>query len=345
MLDQIDWRIYQRQFISRDGRVIDTGRDRISHSEGQGFGLLFAVAFEDRVLFDRIWSWTRDHLQVRDDHLFAWKWIAPAGGKSAGNRSREENGSARIADMNNATDGDILIAWALYRGGRRWGDPTLVDAARAIVADLRKKVIRRTVYGPVLLPGEYGFDADSGGDGSGAAMTVNLSYWVFPALDDFNRLDPDPIWNEVIESGEKLITIARFGRWAMPPDWLDLSVPLSISRRFPARSGYDAIRIPLYLSWSGRSNAQIISGHLAYFDHFDGASFLSAWTDLNDDTIDSRDAGQGFHAIARLSREALSEDSALENSAETWKRLDPQESYYSSSLFLLSKLAASESLR
>ena len=38
-----DWERFRQSFVQPDGRVVDTGQARISHSEGQGFTMLFAV--------------------------------------------------------------------------------------------------------------------------------------------------------------------------------------------------------------------------------------------------------------------------------------------------------------
>src|SRR5450432_3381739 len=69
-----DWEVFKRDFIEADGRVVDTGQGRISHSEGQGFAMLFAVRYGDRAAFDQAWQWTQRNLQVRDDALMAWRW-------------------------------------------------------------------------------------------------------------------------------------------------------------------------------------------------------------------------------------------------------------------------------
>ncbi len=102
------WQAYKQRFITSTGRVIDTANGQISHSEGQGYGMLLAVAANDRGTFDRLWNWTRANLMVRDDQLIAWRW-------TPGQRPP-------ITDMNNATDGDILIAWALAEAAELWGD-------------------------------------------------------------------------------------------------------------------------------------------------------------------------------------------------------------------------------
>lgn len=95
------WQGYKQRFVTSAGRVVDTANGQISHSEGQGYGMLLAVAANDRPTFERLWGWTRANLMVRDDQLIAWRW-------TPGQRPP-------ITDMNNATDGDILIAWALRR--------------------------------------------------------------------------------------------------------------------------------------------------------------------------------------------------------------------------------------
>jgi len=53
-----DWERFRKSFVETDGRVVDTGQARISHSEGQGFTMLFAVHYDDRATFDRIWQWS-----------------------------------------------------------------------------------------------------------------------------------------------------------------------------------------------------------------------------------------------------------------------------------------------
>ena len=67
------WWLYKSVFV-KDGRVIDQANGEVSHSEGQGYGMLAAVAADDREGFDALWRWTRQSLYVRGDALAAWKW-------------------------------------------------------------------------------------------------------------------------------------------------------------------------------------------------------------------------------------------------------------------------------
>ena len=40
-----DWSLYKKNFVSPQGRVIDDGNGGVTHSEGQGYGLLMAGAY------------------------------------------------------------------------------------------------------------------------------------------------------------------------------------------------------------------------------------------------------------------------------------------------------------
>src|SRR4051794_15125467 len=73
-LDELSalWSFYKYRYI-RDGRVISPDEGGITTSEGQSYAMLRAVWSGDRETFDSVWQWTRKHLQIRGDKLFAWK--------------------------------------------------------------------------------------------------------------------------------------------------------------------------------------------------------------------------------------------------------------------------------
>ena len=106
--------------------------------------MLFAEASGDRASFDNLWNWTRDNLQRRDNALFSWRFD-PA------------DGNTPVADTNDASDGDILIAWALVRAARRWHEPDYQPGRRSAssrisAAGCWQPAPRRLV----LLPGATG---------------------------------------------------------------------------------------------------------------------------------------------------------------------------------------------
>lgn len=229
------WRAYRSRFVTESGRVVDTANGGISHSEGQGYGMLLAVAAGDRAGFEAIWGWTRANLFVRGDELAAWRW--------------EPEKRPAVADMNNATDGDLLIAWALTEAAEAWGDVSYRVAGRRIAVEIgRKLILLKTANGSLLLPGMAGFSAEDRIDGP----VLNLSYYVFPAFARLPLVAPEFDWAGLSRAGLRLVEKARFGPSRLPSDWISLkTAEPQPAEGFPAQFSYNAIRIPLYLAWAG----------------------------------------------------------------------------------------------
>ncbi len=316
--DPAEWAAYKARYVATTGRVVDTGNRRISHSEGQGWGMLLAEVFGDREAFDRIWDWTRTTLQVGDDRLHAWKWVPEA--------------DEPLPDRNNASDGDLMIAWALERAARRWDAPSYAEAARPIAAAIRTR-LQATVGGRrVLLPGAEGFDRAGGG------AVVNLSYYVFPAFTALERLDPSPDWKRIRQDGLDLMDDARFGRWGLPPDWLEILADgrLRPAPEWPARFGYDAVRIPLYLVWGGYGTPERLAPFRAFWRQFRSGQTGPGWASLADGTVAPYPATAGFAAVAQLV-DALLTGNIHE---ATLPGLSEARDYYAASLVMLAKIVA-----
>ena len=310
-LDRDLWTAYRTTYIETDGRVIDTGQGGISHSEGQGYGMLLAEAAADRVTFDRVWSWTQRHLQVRQDALLAWRW---------------DPAIEKVTDSNNATDGDLLVAWALLRAARRWHAVDYRRSAWQILDDVRSRLIVPTDQGPVLLPGVEGFVHQG-------LVTANPSYNVFPALSHFARLQPAGPWSALRERGYALLDDAGFGTWHLPPDWLTLSDPPAPASNFPARFGYEAVRVPLYACWDGSRGRRALVGISTFWA---SAETPPAWISL--------ETGEG--APFALAPGALSIRQLLlygTAASGTGDAMMPANDYYDATLLLLSRVAANES--
>lgn len=244
------WAVYRSHFIDQSGRVVDTGNGGISHSEGQGYGLLLALLANDRATFEQIWTFTLTELLIRDDGLAAWKW--------------DPNATPHITDINNATDGDILIAWALAQAGERWNSAAYLDAARRIARAIATVTLRRDGDRVVLLPGATGFSAADRPDGP----ILNLSYWVFEALPVLARLAPGHDWNGLTRTGLALVGSARFGTVQLPTDWISVPSgrPPEPAEGFDPVFGYNSLRIPLYLLGAGHAERQRLE------------PFLRSWT-------------------------------------------------------------------
>ena len=309
MADQSDWALYKSRFVSADGRVIDTYNKNISHSEGQGWGMLFAEANNDQHSFDLIWSWTRKNLARTDAFLFSWRYdpeLRPA-----------------VKDPNNASDGDILIAWALQRAAKRWKDRNYETASAAIRADIQKLLVKDFGGFTVLLPGLTGFsDKDS--------IDINLSYWVIPAFISFAMVEPEQNWSKLVTDGQKLLAASRFGSYGLPSDWIRLSDKgqLAPSPNWPARFSYDAVRIPLYFIWGSALTTDL---RQPFTDFWKNNELILPWVDVVTGEKASYTASAGIKAVRSLVYNDLSFTGQSPSTADD---------YYSTSLLMLSKLAA-----
>ena len=310
--DDPGWRAYRARFITEQGRVVDTANGLISHSEGQGYGMLLAVAAGDRATFERVWGWTRANLMVRSDELLAWRW-AP-------------DQRPAVADMNNATDGDILVAWALTEAAEAWTEPSYRTAARRIAVEFgRKTILFKDPHGALILPAVSGFSARERADGP----LANLSYWVFPAFQRLPIVAPEYDWAAVIRSGVNLLRRARFGPSSLPTEWISMKEAPRPADGFPALFSYNAIRVPLYLGWAGVGRPE------------DLAPFRTLWGGIDRERLPIVDTADG-RPVEWLTEPGYSALPALTACAagntplpEGFETVQDNQNYYPSTLHLL----------
>jgi len=314
-----DWRVFQKNFVSPDGRVIDTGNADITHSEGQGYALLIALAYQDRAAFDRIWTWTRENLQTRpNDKLISWLW-KPDG-----------KGGGAVSDPNNASDGDLLVAWALVRAHRLWQDFSYQQAALQILSDLARLDVVEGGGRILLLPGTDGFVKDEG-------LTLNPSYSVFPALAELAELVPTGPWKDLEQSGTTLIEQARFGEWQLTPDWVLVGETVSLSPDFPPLFGYNAVRVPLHIGWQN-PRSPLMQPFAEFWKNHTGPT-MPATVNLETGAFGPDPALPGMRAIATFAM-ACAENRHL--TVRDLPALKWEEPYFSASLNLLTKIAVRE---
>lgn len=317
-----DWQMYKSLFMSEQGRIIDSGNNNVSHSEGQGWGMLFAVNNNDQLTFEKLWEWTKTELQIRQDHLFAWRWEPAAEGEQA----------VHVTDLNNASDGDLYIAWALQRAGEKWNRPDLTTEAVRILQDVRNLLIRQYADQTILLPGINGFERED-------HLLLNLSYWIFPAFDEFNRIDPDPAWTKLRDSGITLIKQARFGQWQLPSDWIALSAngEISLTSDFPPRFSYDAIRVPLALLWGDITQPELLKPYQSLVEHMHSINSKPAWVNLQDNSFAPYQASDGINGIILLASATYTDKQSSD-----LPHVKPDQDYYSASLVMLTRQAVAE---
>ncbi|MCG7393166.1 glycosyl hydrolase family 8 [Microvirga sp. ACRRW] len=312
-LPTAEWEAYRSKFIEDSGRVVDNANGNISHSEGQGYGLLLALAANDRAGFEKIWTFTFTELLIRDDGLVSWKWDPEA--------------KPRVSDRNNATDGDILIAYALAKAGTAWNEPRYTTAAQKLAAAIGKHTFGRSGGNVFLLPGAEGFNAGERPDGP----VINLSYWVFEAFPVLANLAPEYEWTRVWREGVTLLQQATSGRVRLPADWLSIQSRMQTKPAdgFPPEFGYNSLRIPLYLLRAGMTDLEWLRAlKVRWSAENEGVAVVNVVTG----NVRERLNDQGY-AILSAALACVLDGTPV---PDTLKTFEPQ-LYYPSTLYLMTK--------
>jgi endo-1,4-beta-D-glucanase Y len=248
------WSAYRAHFIDAQGRVIDhTGGDRTT-SEGQSYAMFFALADNDRDLFDHLYNWTQINMAQGDlqSHLPGWLW------------GRGEDGQWRQLDPSSAADADVWMAYTFLEAGRLWHVPAYANTGRAMMAMVAKsEVANMPGFGPILMPGPQGFQHDQ-------TYTINPSYMPLFLFQRLAVIDPAGPWQQIaLDIPRMLQGSARHGfaiDWVnyIPGDGFYPAPAMATGNKDSNVPGgsYDAIRVYLWagmLDGSGSIRAQLLS--------------------------------------------------------------------------------------
>nr|WPA94128.1 cellulase [uncultured organism] len=315
------WESWKSGFLAPDGRVIDTLQQQASHSEGQGYGMFLATAFDDAAAFRQMFMWTERHLAVRPDPLLAWRWLP---------------GQANpVPDRNNAADGDLFYAWALVRAAARFKDRSYLMRAQEIAEALAATCI---VPMPgrsdqlVLLPAVFGFKHDT-------HLSVNPSYYMPLAMREVAAATGVTSLAVCAQHGEALMhEVAREG---LVPDWIDIS-PQGVrgSEVLSANAGYEALRVPLFLIWSRVPDHMAVRRMAAVYERTvqPGLGVPTVIEPLSGVVLESS-SDLGYQALA-----GMTICSSQRNLGSTIPPFSPNQPYYPATLQMLVMVAVSEAL-
>ena len=199
----------------------------------------------------------------------------------------------------------------------------------------------------VLLPGEYGFTSEQAGNDS---LQLNLSYWIFPAITDLAGISATPErWESLYRSGLALLSKMQFSSYKLPSDWVRFTPnntdsdnkdigTVSLDNVISSEFGFNAIRIPLQLSWSPqfRKKRQLAEELLApYYAWWDITPTPATVNLLNEEKAEY-EMSEGMKSV-QIAVNSLMKSEAPEK--PEWPQIDRNMDYYSASLTLLSMLA------
>ncbi|GAA0509230.1 cellulose synthase complex periplasmic endoglucanase BcsZ [Pigmentiphaga sp. GD03639] len=232
------WQAFGTHFIQPDGRVLDASTPRLhSSSEGQSYGMFFALVANDAAAFDRMWRWAVDNLAGGDigARLPAWYW------------GKREDGTWGVLDDNSASDADLWFAYALFEAGERWRRDDYLRDARALVARIEaEETVELPGLGPMLLPGRSSFARPD------SLWQINPSYLPLPLLRRLATVSPSGPWARIADNTAALL--AAVSPKGYVADWVAYRGASPASGLFvvdPTKGdlgSYDAIRTYL---WAG----------------------------------------------------------------------------------------------
>ena len=282
------WDAFKRDFVSADGRVIDVGSaDSRTVSEGQAYGLFFALVANDRRTFDTILAWTENNLAQGDlsARLPAWLW------------GRAPDGAWRVLDANAASDADLWIAYTLVEAGRLWRERSYT-ARGALLAKrvLDDETASVPGLGLTLLPGPTGFKLANG------QWRVNPSYSPPQLIRGLAaRLPDDRRWAALAAStGRVLLDTAPKG---FSPDWAlyRASAGFGPDPQTRAESAYNAIRVYLWAGMLDRADplaAPLLARFAPFADYIAAHGAPPEKVDTTTGVAGPNDGNGGFSAAA-----------------------------------------------
>lgn len=205
--DWPEWQQFKQAYISEQGRVIDVSDARkITTSEGQSYGLFFALVANDQATFGRLVDWTENNLAEGDltARLPAWLW------------GENEQQVWMVLDSNSASDSDLWLAYDLLEAGRLWNNRRYQLLGTLLLQRIaREEVVDIPGLGVMLLPGKVGF-IHKGDSEAQHSWTLNPSYLPPQLLARFTRLHGP--WQEMQTSYQRLLEGAA--PQGLVPDWI-----------------------------------------------------------------------------------------------------------------------------
>jgi endo-1,4-beta-D-glucanase Y len=235
------WESYTRNAYDASGRIVDHSAGDRTTSEGQAYGMFFALVANDKARFDKLVNWTQDNLAGGDltTRLPGWSW------------GKAPDGSGwKPLDINPASDADLWMAYTLLEAGRLWHDPRYEKMGTLMASRIAQQEIALVSnVGTTLLPGPQGFHPDAG------TWVLNPSYLPPSILSYLATTFPRGPWGAVLASLPTLLVQGTGGGFAM--DWVTAGggvrpaiSPIehpTVGNAGQAMGSYDAIRVYLWL--------------------------------------------------------------------------------------------------
>ncbi|WP_066019626.1 MULTISPECIES: glycosyl hydrolase family 8 [Clostridium] len=196
-------------------KVVNPENNKITVSEGMGYGLLFSAAYDDKNQFDKLWNYTKHYLD--NNGLMNWKI----------------NSNGNISGYGSASDADEDIAYALLLAAEKWPNASYNKEAVKMINAIKSTEISKDY---ILLPG------DSWGNNPpfNPSYVSPYYYYKFAALSSSEK----NYWEKVLNVNVNLLNQNIDKETGLLPDWINKDGTIKAENN---KFGYDAVRVPLRL--------------------------------------------------------------------------------------------------
>ncbi len=172
-----------------------------------------------------------------------------------------------MTDPHSATNADTDAALALLLAGRRWADPTLLEAGRRMVSTIWARDVATVAGCPYVTAGDWAM--------TDTIVAVNPGYFSPYAYRIFAEVDPEHDWMGALDAGYRLLfdasqaPLGAAHSAGLPPDWvgveradgalIPLPLPASDTTRYSDDAARTYWRVALDLRWNrdGRAEAYL----------------------------------------------------------------------------------------
>ncbi len=323
-------------FIKTSGDVAyvktDTAKDKdIVLSEGQSYGMLIAAEAGQKGLasqddFDQLYRYYLAH-RYNGTQLMSWRQTVTA--------------EKVVDDDNNATDGDLYIAYALIQASHVWKDKatSYQKQAKAILADILAYNYNKTTG--VLTLGNW---ADEASKNHYLMRTSDVVPAQFQAFYD---LTGDKTWLDV---NDKMLTalekMSNQTKTGLVPDfmWVNADGSVSAAKAGTISSSYDddyyynACRVPYNLAQSQDKRAQAVTNRI--LDFFMTQEAIYGGYSLKGKVVDYHQSASFIAPVVLAASKNSAYTKLVQQHKYIFQQNLPSNNYYDSALTTLSALEA-----
>lgn len=313
------WDNFKTSYIQPDGRVVDHQNNHITHTEGIGYAMFFSVCHNDKETFQKLNHWLENNMPKNEQGLYPWKW------------GENEKKVWTVLDTNNATDGDMWIAYAWLCASKKFKDEKYRNKALELIQSIQVHLIRTVDNHKFLLPGIKGFETNT-------TITINPSYSIPFIFDAFYIESHNMIWNDLKYDALALLNL-RYSTFRLHSDWIvyDKEIHAFSLHLLRPYFSYDAIRIPLFWSiWSKLNPGETAVLHyLEGYQNILDLPYFPIFVDLAHNAVSLDHDGSGAMQNSLLYYSKISNNTNLSKKEGINEK---KTTYYGDSLGLFSTL-------